>query len=247
MVFEWLTNIAKSQWGIFFQFQKKQVEISRKPQRREEHLNPALDLCAAWTELYEKEVHRYLSIPPLGLVRFHQERMREVWDKFNLLQGRTMRFLSSLTLPLEKSFKGAQEKLDELNRKGKISQDPKEYYQTWIKVLEDYYLAFLRSSEYRQTMEGALSALAEFMIARQKFFQSFLQMNSIATTAELDDLSRDFYLMKKKMREMERKLVDWEQNRAGVKFGAKFLPSNGGQVFTRVKKRTKQGDSHVHA
>ncbi len=195
-------------WNGFLQMQRKWTETMFETMARppgQSLPNPAAAFFQGWFEVYERECKTLLNIPALGLTRFHQERCREALDKYSLFQNKMMLFVYSLLKPIERSFSGAQEKLSELIHEGKISQDPKEYYRMWLKTLEGYYLSFLRSGEYMETMNEVLKALEDFLMARQKVFQMFFQMLSIPTNGDLDDLSKDFYLLKKRLKELEKK------------------------------------------
>jgi polyhydroxyalkanoate synthase subunit PhaE len=240
--------MAATGWNGLLQFQREFLEVKSQAKRNssgQEMFSRQVEFCSNWTNLYKKEFRRFLQIPPLGLNRFHQERMGEVLDKFNLFQGKVLQFLFSLFLPVERSFKGAQDRLEALMREGKISEDPKEYYQTWIKVLEDYYLSFLRSSDYSETMKGALDALAEFMLARQTLLQSFLQMQSIATDKDIDDLSSEIYGMKRRIKELESQLENARPLEAGERPRAQRPSGNGRGRLARYQKPGRKGELDV--
>ncbi len=171
--------------------------------------------------------------------------MREVCDKFITFQGKMALFLSSLCPPVEKSFKGAQEKLEKIIQEGKSSPDPKETYQLWIKILEETYLTFLRSPEYSQLMNGALYALAELLAAQRKFSQTFLQLNSIVTSGEMDEVSKDFYLLKKRIKKIEKELEETRRAARPEQAGGKRRPLNGRGDFVKKNGPPKKKESHA--
>jgi class III poly(R)-hydroxyalkanoic acid synthase PhaE subunit len=167
--------------------------------------NPAQDILKVWMEVYEREFRRFLNMPQLGLTRFYQERTGEVLDKTNLFQAKVAEFLSLLFLPLEKSFKAMPERIEELTKCGK-SCGTKDYYQIWIKTLEDYYVTLLKSPEFVRVMNGILEALEELTTSRAEFQRAFLQAFSIPSYADLDDLSKEFYQLKKRVKELSREM-----------------------------------------
>ncbi len=245
---EMLSRMATTGWNGLLQFQREFMEVTSQAKRNssgQEMVSRQLEISSIWTNLYEKEFRRFLQIPPLGLNRFHQERVGEVLDKFTLFQGKVLQFLFSLFLPVEKSFKGTQHKLEALMREGKISENPREYYQTWIKVLEDYYLSFLRSSDYSETMKGALNALAEFMLARQAFLQGVLQMQSIATDKDIDDLARELYGIKRRMKELQSQVEKGRRVEASERPREQHSSGNGRRSLARYKKARRMGDLDV--
>jgi hypothetical protein len=55
-------------------------------------------------------------------------------------------------------------------------------------------------------MNGTLDAMEEFTTARQKFLQGFLQTLSIPTYSDVDDLSKELYQLKKRVKELAKKI-----------------------------------------
>ncbi len=203
------SKLAKAGWDGYLHFQQQWLEMlgvikdQTDPSKLE---NPDLESFKAWIDVYEKEFRKFLTTPQLGLTRYYQERMREVLDKFNLFQAKMSEFTYSLFRPMEDSFKVMRERVEELTRGGKLPENPKEYYQMWIKILEDYYLNWFRSSEYARIMNGTLDALEEFTGAKQKFLQGFLQTLAVPSYTDLDDLSKDLYELKRRVKELAKKI-----------------------------------------
>jgi polyhydroxyalkanoate synthase subunit PhaE len=242
---EMFSNPWMEGWNSFLQMQRRWTEnlfgmMGKSPGPAFQ--NPAMGFFQTWFEMYEKEFRTFLKIPPLGLTRFHQERCREAMDKYSQFQHKIMVFLYSLLKPIENSFSGAQEKLAELMEQGEISQDPKEYYRIWIKTLEGYYLSFLRSGEYMESMNEVLQALEDFLLARQKVFQMCLQMLSIPTNGDLDDLAKEFYTLKKRLKEAEKKIENRRPD-ASAQVQESVAPFAG--VPLSGEERGLEGGGHV--
>jgi polyhydroxyalkanoate synthase subunit PhaE len=163
------------------------------------------ELLKSWMQVYEKEIRQFLNIPQLGLTRYYQERAGEVLDKFNLFQGRITEFFCFLSQPMEKSLTTMQERLQELKKKGSLSDDPRDYYQMWIKTLEGDYMVLFKSTEYIEALKETLDAVMEFNLARQKFLHGFLQLSSVPTYTEIDDLSKELYQLKKQLKDLTKR------------------------------------------
>lgn len=157
------------------------------------------------SELYEKEFKQFLNIPQLGLTRSYQERMGQVVDKFNLFQAIVGEFLYLLYLPIEKSSKVVQEKMTELADEGKLPEDSMDYYRMWIRILEGHYMTLFQSPEYTQTLGRILDAMGEFAVARRQILQDAMQSLPVPTHKDMDELYKDIYLLKKRIRELEKK------------------------------------------
>ncbi len=204
---EMVSQLARAGRDGYFHFQQQWLEMLGLVKNHADSAqtkNPCLDTFEAWVEVYKKEFRKVLGAPQLGLTRYYQERTREVLDKFNLFQAKMSEFTYSLFQPIEESFKTLLQRVEELTRGGKLPDDPKEYYQMWIKILESYYSIWLRSPEYSRIMNGTLDALEELTKARQKFLEGFLQTLSAPSYKDFDDLSKEFYRLKKRVKDLEK-------------------------------------------
>ena len=156
-----------------------------------------------WTNLYEKEIQQYLHIPQLGLTKLYQEKFNQALDKYTLFQAALAEFLHLLGVPMEKSTRVLQAQLSEMADKGDLSEDSKEYYQLWIKILEGHYMTLFKSGEYTRTLSRAIDTLNQFLQARNSVLEDMLQSFPIATHKEVDALYHDLHLLKRRIRELE--------------------------------------------
>jgi len=179
------------------------VQESTKPYTFE---NIDEDAVNVWTNLYETELRKIFNIPQLGLTRFYQEKMIRSVDKFNMFQSNLTEFLRLLSLPMEKSFQVMQENLTELADKGNLPEDSKAYYQMWIKILEGHYMTLLQSFEYTQLLHKTLHSMSEFSEAKKELLQdTLLYMLPVPTQKEMDELYKEIYLLKKRIKELEKR------------------------------------------
>jgi len=208
-------KMAQTAWEGYFNLQEQWIErMGRIGKSTEAYKFEELDLGSfkVWTEIYEKEFRQLLRIPQLGLSRYYQERMTRALDKLNLFQASIAEFLYLLYLPMEQSSKVVQEKIMELADEGKLPETTQEYYRMWIKVLEGHYMTLFKSPEYIQVMAKALNATEDFMVAKQEFLRDGLQQLPIPTNKDMDDLYKELYLLKKRIKALE-KTVDQLVNR----------------------------------
>lgn len=158
----------------------------------------------AWSDFYEKDLKRYLRIPQLGLVRTYQERFNHTIDRFAIFSAAFGEFLQILLLPMEKAFKTLHEKIEEHARTDSLPDDPRAYYQLWIKVLEGHYMSLYKTKRYTAKLAETLKAYEEFVSARNQVFTDALQSLPIPTNKDLDELYSELYQVKKRLRELER-------------------------------------------
>jgi len=206
---EIVLKMAKTGWDGYFDLQRLWFEKAGKIGKHTEAYkfeDLSQSVFKIWTEIYEKEFKQFITVPQLGLTRFYQERVREAVNKFNLFQAKIAEFFYLLYLPMENSLKVMQEKLEELTKEGKIPTSPQEYYQMWLKILEGHYMTLFKSPEYAQVLGNTLNAMEEFTLARQKFLQDLMQMFPAPTYKDIDDLSKEIYELKKRVKEMAEKV-----------------------------------------
>ncbi|MGD8942071.1 MAG: poly(R)-hydroxyalkanoic acid synthase subunit PhaE [Desulfobacterales bacterium] len=206
---EILVQLAQSSLAGFLEFQQKWFErAGRIGKTTEAYTFEDLDENAfrAWNEIYEKEFRQFFNIPQLGLTRFYQEKVNQTLDKFNLFQTAIGEFMRLLYLPVTKSFSVIQEKLGELSEAGELPEDPQKYYQMWIKILEGHYMTLFQSTEYIETMGKTLGAMSEFSAAKNDLLEDILNMLPIPKQKDMDDLYKEIYLLKKRIKALEKKL-----------------------------------------
>jgi hypothetical protein len=206
---EILLKMVRSGFDAAMQIQTHLMEKAGKIGKRTEAYNfdnLDQDVFKALTEVYEKELRQYLKIPPLGLTRFYSERFNEMLDKHNLFETTLAEFLSVLYLPMEKSFKVLQEKLHQMAEEGHLPKDAKESYGMWLKILEGHYMNLFKSEEYTDVLHRTLNKLEDFIIARNNAMNDFLQLLPVVTHKDMDDLYKEFHLLKKRVKELERQL-----------------------------------------
>jgi class III poly(R)-hydroxyalkanoic acid synthase PhaE subunit len=163
-----------------------------------------------WTAFYEKEIQPFFKAPQVGLARLYQERTNTALDKFNQLQVAVGEFLHHLNGPVERSVKAMQEKIEEQAKEGKLSENFKDYYNMWIKILEGHYMTLYQSSEYAQCMGRTLNAVEEFKLAQERVLIDMLQSLPIPTNKDMDELYKEFYVLKKTVKNVAKKVKKLE-------------------------------------
>ncbi|CAB5108851.1 hypothetical protein D3OALGA1CA_1898 [Olavius algarvensis associated proteobacterium Delta 3] len=202
---EVVTKMTETGWNGYLTLQRQWYERLLKVGHTTEAYrfdNLDADALNAWSEIYKEEFQRLLYMPQLGLTRQYQERANKALDRFNLLHVAMGEFLQLLYLPVEKSLHVIQEKMAE---EDKVQENPKVYYQMWIKILEGHYMTLLQSPEYTEKMGETLDAFHNFIESKNELMQDLLQALPVPTDDDMDELYREIYLLKKRMRELEKK------------------------------------------
>ncbi|MBU0995878.1 MAG: hypothetical protein KJ737_25565 [Proteobacteria bacterium] len=210
-VSESLNKILKSGLAACVNTQKQWMESAEsisESMATFDSKNSGPELFELFKDIYKKEISKFFSIPQLGLARFYQERVIQLVDKFNLFQANFLEFLFLLYIPLGQSFKVLQKTLADMNEKDTLPQNFNDYYQIWVKMLEEKYMELFRSTEYVNVLGKALNALNDFLSARQAITQDFLKMSGIPVEKDLDELYKDIYHLKKRIGHLEKTIEE---------------------------------------
>ena len=206
---EILVKVAQTGLTGFLEFQHKWFErLGQIGKSTEAYTFEDLDENAfrAWSEIYEKEFRQFFNVPQLGLTRFYQEKVNRAFDKFNIFQTAMGEFFRVLYLPVTKSYGVMQEKINELSETGELPEDSKQYYQMWIKILEGHYMTLFQSPEYLETMRNVLDTMSEFSAVKNDLLEDMLSTMPLSTQKDMDDLYKEIYLLKKRIKALEKKL-----------------------------------------
>ncbi len=195
-------------WGYSIKLEQQMAEIlgmtaTGKPENMAEFLKQTTKT------IYHTQMddfRKILNIPQIGLTRYYQERLNKVIEYASDFQSALAEFFQLLMIPMEKSYYAVQEEIAKLEREGKTgADDSRVLYQLWIQKLEDHYLALLRSNDYIETLRDALNKMHDFRAARAEFFMDLLQHLPIPTNRDMDELYKDLHILKKRVKELERK------------------------------------------
>jgi class III poly(R)-hydroxyalkanoic acid synthase PhaE subunit len=196
-------------WGYSIKLQKQWAEMTGATATGEPE-NMAELVKQMTKTLYDaqgEDFRKILNVPQLGLNRYYQERFNKAIEKASDFQSALTEFLQLLMIPLEKAHYGVQEEISKMEKEGKAAiKDSRALYQLWMQKLEDHYMALLRSDDYMNTLTETLNRLHDFRAARAEFFMDLLQNLPIPTNRDMDELYKDLHILKKRVKELERKV-----------------------------------------
>ncbi len=195
-------KMAQLGWEGYFRLQQQWLEqLDKLGQDLETAKSEAFsrDALKAWTEICGKNIRQLLSLPQLGLTRVYQERVTRATAAFSLFQEAMAEFIRILSLPVETSLEAMKARLEELSREGNLSDDLKDYYDMWIKILEGHYMTLLKSPGYLDSLGNILAAASSYTVARKEALDDLLKTLQIPTYEDFDELAKDVYRLKKKV------------------------------------------------
>lgn len=204
---EMLLNMAQTSLGGFEEMQKKMIEcLGRVGASAKAYEFQDIDenIFRIWTDIYEKEFKQFFQIPQLGLMRTYQEKNNQLADKSNFFQSTLAEFLNLLALPFNRAMQVMQDKTGEMAENGTLPEDTKVYYNMWVKVLEGHYMTLYQTPEYVETLARTINALADFSAAKNAVLEDILSLLPVARKSDMDDMTRELYELKKRLRKLEK-------------------------------------------
>ena len=205
---EMLSQMVQASWRSYYYLQQQWLERAGRigeSTRAFTFENLDEEVFKAWTDIYESEFRQFFYIPQLGLTRNYQQNLNTALDKFQRFQAQYAEFMNLLLLPVEKTFKVLQQQLAEMAREGKLPEDSNDYYKLFIKILEGHYMSLFKSPEYIAAMSKTLEVLEDFVAARNTINQDILNTLSMPNQKDLDELYKELYHLKKRIKILERK------------------------------------------
>jgi len=164
------------------------------------------EIFNAWAGIYQDEIRKIYNLPQVGLWRESQEKTAQAMDKYNLFNASLIEFMYFLYLPVERSLKNFQKELLGKMEQGQIPDDLNSIYTNCLKKLENDYSAMFHSKEYTNVMGRALEGLCDFRLAKNSIMEDMLKTSPIPVQSDLDELYREVYVMKKRIRTLEKEL-----------------------------------------
>lgn len=212
---EFVMTIFQQLWDGYFELNKQWLEhTARIGQHTKAYNFEGIDqtVFQKIREVYEKEFQKYFNVPQIGLTRYYQERINKLIDKFNIYQTAVSELIYLFYVPIEKSLAVMQEKIDQMVEKGELHDNFKEYYSMWIKILEGHYMKLLQSPEYTQVMDNTIAAVVNYKKIREEVWYDILQQIPVPTFRDMDELYKEFYLLKKKVKDLTKQVEEMSKN-----------------------------------
>ena len=164
----------------------------------------------SFRDLYINEWQKYLRIPKIGLPREVHEQFADLVDKSNIFHTYMAELFYLFSLPFEKSNYAIQQKINAMLEQGEMENDPTKLYNEWIKILEGNFMQLMKSQEYNNLLNGLIRSLVEYKAVKNDVMSIFLKEMQVPTNKEMDEVYKELYLTKKKVKELTRRLEKLE-------------------------------------
>lgn len=202
-----IQNMSHNLTASFNEIQNRILEKSSRLGSEIKELNMEdfnTGIFTVWNELYKSDFQKFYNMPQLGIARNYQEQINSTLETGNRYYLAFAEFMNLLYLPVEKSGSVVMEKYQEMVDHDELPDDPKLIYKLWIKTLEGYYMQMLQSDEYTRILNSLINTTAEHKQAQGKVLQTVLHQLQVPTNNEMDELYKEIYLLKKRVKQLEK-------------------------------------------
>jgi len=170
------------------------------------------ELFTTWKNIYEKELQHFFQIPTLGLFRFYQERINVAIDKYNLFNESMSEFMFMLYVPFEKTAQVFQMEIEKKLSEGEFSNNFKDHYNQWIRILEGHFMSLLKSKEYTDVLNQTIQTYVQFKKAKDDVLIDLLQHVPVPTNKEMDELYKEIYELKRTVKALTKTIRSFTSN-----------------------------------
>jgi len=170
------------------------------------------EIFTTWKNIYKKEFQQYFQIPTIGLFRYYQERVNTALDKYNLFCESVSEFMYMLYVPFEKSAQIYQKEVEHKLSNGELSNNFKDHYNQWIRILEGHFMSLLKSREYTEVLNQTIQSYVQFKKAKDDVLIDMLQQVPVPTNKEMDELYKEIYELKQTIKSLKKSVRSLTSN-----------------------------------
>jgi hypothetical protein len=162
-----------------------------------------------WLNTYKATMARLLEIPAVGPAREKSEKMMKGLSAFSNLYAAGMDITSDLQRVFTQAMLKVQEKTAN-DMGGEISPGKyKEFYNIWIETYSETFKEFSKSDHFVSDLGKFNSYLIDFQqYNREMLEENYLKPMNLPTKTEIDEINKELYFLKKKVKEMARQIKE---------------------------------------
>lgn len=173
---------------------------------------PYKDFYSSFIKVYEETVGKVVKVPTVGPARQAFEKYLKSVDASIKFFGASLDFYFKLQKPW-------MESMEEVGLKARkiLSENPedldsfKELYDLIVSTYEERFQELFKTDAFGRTLENMLSMSLDFQKTYEEMAEEFLKHTPITTKADMDDVYKELYNIKKKMREQSKIIKQLEE------------------------------------
>jgi hypothetical protein len=162
-------------------------------------------LLQTWNTTVEQELLPLLELGRLAGASQCQLPAAQVRVKFHQYQASISEFLYLLGAPVKKALRTLAAE-DHAAAPDRLTQDFKEYYRQWLRLLEGHYMVLLKSPEFARILNFVIEAMEDLTVARQELLVAVLEQFGLPTPQDFQELAREVTGLKRQVRQLAARL-----------------------------------------
>lgn len=161
----------------------------------------------SWHKAYEDMFGKFLKAPSVGPARELVEKLKQDADSFLNYAGALAEFYVNMYEP-------GIDALEDIGAKGAdilgggSPEEMRQFYGFLIETLEKRFFELFKSPAFGETLKTVLNASLEYRKRHFDMMEELLKETPVVTRTEADEIHEQVYRLKKRVRELERKLRD---------------------------------------
>ena len=171
-------------------------------------LQASHELFELWKNTYEATYGKIVEMPIMGPSREGADRLRKNFEAMINLNSAWAQSMSSFQSAFMEASRKTQENVEKRAAEEGVSPSSYTgYYDTWMETYSKTFREFLESRFFASDLARLTSNSMDFQKSSRELVEEIiLKPANIPTRTEIDDLCKEVYLLKKKMKELARNM-----------------------------------------
>lgn len=171
-------------------------------------LQASHDFFELWEKAYEATYGRIIDMPVMGPTRENADRLRKNFEASINLHAAWAQSIASFQSAFMEATRKTQEKVEkQIAEEGVSPSSYKDYYNLWMETYSETFKEFLKSRFFATDLARLTSNSMDFQkSSRELIEENLLRPANLPTRTEIDDLSKEVYVLKKQVKELARNL-----------------------------------------
>jgi hypothetical protein len=171
-------------------------------------LQASHDFFELWLKAYEATYGKIVDMPVMGPTREGADRLRKNFEATINLHAAWAQSIASFQSAFMEATRKTQEKVEKrVAEEGVSPSSYKGYYDLWMETYSETFKEFLKSRFFASDLARLTSNSMDFQkSSRELIEENLLRPANLPTRTEIDDLSKEVYMLKKQVKELARNL-----------------------------------------
>ncbi len=155
---------------------------------------------------FEQTFGKAMKMPPVGKDREKTELMMKTLDLYSLYLSKNTEFQHQIYVTGQKAMEKVIESVSQKIKDGIEIKSYDEFFKMWTDINEDEYYELFKSEDFSKLQGMLLDSALDTRKHFQKLMELYLEEFPIALRSEMDDIYKTIYDLKKKVRNLEKKI-----------------------------------------